>query len=208
MSINYLRKKIEATITNRTPEMERDSKAAMLLAQMGEEQSAFTEWMIGEIDTKGKKGWWNPMCLLRSYNLRGSDPGRERSNRIRGEIRAAVDDSCPFKAGAWNKNHNKEIYWKWLAKHEAAVVEAMKKNAGSPQTTSTFIPSDELPKVDYYRPTKEDVEDAYRQLRNTPNEGKISAIISKMAENLAGKELKKEWMSDVQRMIETNFKSE
>lgn len=148
MSLHALQEEIEDTVTKWTPEMKRDLKAAMALAQIGGEQSAFTDWLIDEIQEKGKKGWWNPMCLFRSYALRGSDPGSERSNRIRGEIRAATETPCPFRPGAWNKNYNKEIFQEWLPKNEEAVLNAMRKNLGSTLIKKKSVTHDcEVPSI-------------------------------------------------------------
>lgn len=129
MLINELEKAITATITNWTDEMKRDFKSAIDLSQIGGEQNAFTQWMIKNIENHGKNGWWKPMCLFRSYNLRGRDPGKERSNQIRAEIRAATETPCPFQSGAWNKAVNKNIFWQWRKKYNNIVEESLKKNA-------------------------------------------------------------------------------
>jgi hypothetical protein len=76
-------------------------------------KNAFTKWMIDSIEQNGKNAWWNPMCLFRSYSIRGGDPGKERSNQIRAEIRAATEAGCPFRSGAWNRDYNKDIFIEW-----------------------------------------------------------------------------------------------
>ena len=128
MLIDELDKAVRATITNWTEEMKRDFKAVISLAQIGSEQNAFTKWMIECIKINGKKAWWNPMCLFRSYNLRGKDPGKEMSNQIRAEIRAATEAPCPFRSGAWNREYNKKIFAEWIKSNQTIVKEALKKN--------------------------------------------------------------------------------
>lgn len=198
MSIANLREKIEATIIKWTPEMKRDLKAAISLAQIGGEQTAFTYWLIDEIKNKGKEGWWNPMCLFRRYKLRGKDPGTEKANRIRGEIRAAVEavPPCPFKPGAWNKKYNNEIYQDWLHENEVNVTEAMIINASSHIKSITGI-SNSSERGVCYTPTLNDFETAYKQLQNSPREGNINAILEQITKNLYDKNLKHGWQEEI-----------
>jgi hypothetical protein len=131
MLINELEKAIRESITSWTEMIKNDFKIAMFMAQAGGEQKDFTEWMIKNIEKDGLKGWWNPHCLFRTYHLRGRDPGSEKANRIRAEIRAAVDGSCPFIKKAWNKAENKKIFEEWIYKNRDLVGKAYKKNAGT-----------------------------------------------------------------------------
>jgi predicted HNH restriction endonuclease len=111
--MDNLEKQIKETFKD--PESQR---AIMRLVHNGGEQKAFSQWLSKEITEKGIKGLWNPMCLFRSYNLRRKDPGKEKSDRIRAEIRAAVENGCPFKKQNWNRDENKKIYEKWKKGNE------------------------------------------------------------------------------------------
>ncbi|MDP2890452.1 MAG: HNH endonuclease [Bacteroidota bacterium] len=104
-------------------------RAIMRLVHNGGEQKVFSQWLSKETTEKGKKGLWNPMCLFRSYNLRKKDPGKELSNRIRAEIRAAVENECPFENKNWNRDENKKIYEKWKKGNENTIRETLLKNS-------------------------------------------------------------------------------
>jgi hypothetical protein len=136
MLINELEKAIRESITNWTEMIEKDFKTAMFMAKAGGGQKAFTEWLIRNIEKEGWKGWWNPHCLFRTYHLRGRDPGAERANRIRAEIRAAKDGLCPFIKKPWNKAKNKEIFSEWISRSNHVVEQALKLNEGNPELTS------------------------------------------------------------------------
>lgn len=127
--MDNLEEDIKATLDD-SNESKRDYDSVMKLIQNGGKQKAFSEWLSKEITEKGKKGWWNPMCLFRSYNLRGKDLGKEISNRIRAEIRAAVETECPFGGKAWNKEENKRIYEQWKKSNENIIQETLSKNSG------------------------------------------------------------------------------
>jgi len=130
MLIDEFNKAVNATITNWTKEDESDLRAVTRLVENGGVQDAFTEWMIKNIEVSKKDGWWNPMCLFRTYKLRGRDPGEERSNQIRAEIRAATE-ACPFKKVDWNKKVNRDIFVEWKKNNKDAVERSFEKNSGS-----------------------------------------------------------------------------
>ncbi len=119
---------IKSTITD-TRESRSDFVAIMKLIRNSGEQDAFNNWLLEQIVKKGKNGWWKPMCLFRSYNLHREVPELEKSNKIRAEIRAVIDSSCPFKGGALNSKINKEIYEAWKLKNEKLIQEASRKNS-------------------------------------------------------------------------------
>lgn len=127
--MNNLKRVIIATIITETPETENDFRAIMRLIENDGEQLAFSKWLMNEIDKKGKNGWWRPMCLFRSYNLRRKKPGKETSNRIRAEIRAIIDASPQFIGGALNIDANKEIFEHWKQNNEPLILEALQKNS-------------------------------------------------------------------------------
>lgn len=139
MLINELEKAIRESITNWTEMIEKDFKTAMFMAKAGGGQKDFTEWLIRNIEKEGLKGWWDPHCLFRTYHLRAKDPGIERANRIRAEIRAAKDGLCPFIKKPWNKAKNKEIFAEWISRSNHLVEQALKMNEGNP--VSTFMNS-------------------------------------------------------------------
>lgn len=123
-----IEKAIRSTITD-TRESQSDFVAIMKLVWNSGEQDAFNNWLFEQIVKKGKNGWWKPMCLFRSYNLHREVPELEKSNRIRAEIRAVIDSSCPFKGGALNSKINKEIYAAWRLKNENLIQEPFRKNS-------------------------------------------------------------------------------
>ncbi len=129
MLIDKLDESIRATITNWTKEIQGDLKSIISLIQIGGEQTGFTEWMIERVKNNGKIGWWKAMCLFRSYNLRGSDPGTDQSNQIRAEIRAATEAPCPFQQGTWNRGYNQKIFAEWIKSNKSFIQEALRKNA-------------------------------------------------------------------------------
>ncbi|MFO7883384.1 MAG: hypothetical protein R6U68_01055 [Desulfobacteraceae bacterium] len=198
MLINELEKAIQESITNRTEMIEKDFGIAMFMAKAGGEQKGFTGWLIRNIEKDGLKGWWNPHCLFRTYHLRGKDPGTERANRIRAEIRAAKDGSCPFIKKPWNKAKNKEIFAEWISRNNHLIEQALKLNEGNPESTAMNSNSSN------YLPTKEDCEAAIRQLSDENKQARTGQVLDRIEENVTSKgmTLKPNW-----RMItEENLK--
>lgn len=141
--MDNLEKQIKATL-NDSNESLRDYVSIMKLVHNGGEQKAFSQWLSKEITEKKKHGWRNPMCLFRSSNLGGKDPGKELSDRIRAEIRAAVENECPFKKQNWNTHDNKEIYEKWKKDNENIIRETVLKNSEDRLETSLLNFFDEI----------------------------------------------------------------
>lgn len=129
--MNNLEKQIKETFKD--PESQR---AIMKLVHNGGEQKEFSQWLSKETTEKGKKGLWNLMCLFRSYNLGGQDPGKELSNRIRAEIRAFIDANVPKQSGNWNMHDNKDIYEEWKKDNENTIQETLLKNSEDRLETS------------------------------------------------------------------------
>jgi len=133
--MDNLEQEIKATLKN-SNESKLDYISILKLVNNGGEQIAFSHWLSKEINEKGEKGWRNPMCLFRSYNLKGKDPGKELSDRIRAEIRAAAENECPFKKQNWNRDENKKIYEKWKKSNENTIQVTLIKNSEDTLDTS------------------------------------------------------------------------
>jgi hypothetical protein len=133
MLINELEKAIKESVTDWKEYLDADFKATTTMVQIGGGQKGFTEWLIERTKKEdGKKGWWYPHTLFRTYGLRGRDPGPEESNRIRAEIRAATDGDCTFIGKkAWNKEDNKKIFNEWISRNNHLVERALKQNEGN-----------------------------------------------------------------------------
>lgn len=117
-----------------------DFTAFSYLIANGGEQPLFNEWLLNELKTNKRQGWFKPMCLFRSYSLRGKKPTKDVSDLIRAEIRAVLSVKNVFTTGPLNRAENKRRFNEWKLKNSNLIQVSFEKNSQVFVESTVFFP--------------------------------------------------------------------